>query len=361
MLLEAACEGLIAPVPEELYEARPLHVVNMALNLVKGAELAWQDRKAQSFTVSPLHAGSLFEVGYRKSKNYSIGRKQSAAISLGTSLAISGAAASPNMGYHSSPVVTFLLTLFNVRLGWWLGNPGRAGKSTHLKPGPKFAPWLLIAETLGRTDNNHPHIYLSDGGHFENLGLYEMVLRRCHLIVVSDGSQDNDFDFESLGNAMSKIRTDLGIGITFNSIPISPREEKIPTFVKDYVEDNGKKYCAIGHIHYSDVDKNGKDGLLLYIKPTLYGVEPADVQNYARANAAFPHESTGDQMFSETQFESYRALGFHEVSRIAPKGTSESKIGLEEMFERIKKYLGGETSKGLSDPTKTSNHPSLGC
>jgi hypothetical protein len=366
MLLEAAFDGLIAPVPEELYEARPLHVVNMALNLVKGAELAWQDRKAQSFTVSPLHTGSLFEVGYRRSKNYSIGRKQSAAISLGTSLAISGAAASPNMGYHSSPVVTFLLTLFNVRLGWWLGNPGRAGKSTHLKPGPKFAPWLLIAETLGRTDNNHPHIYLSDGGHFENLGLYEMVLRRCHLIVVSDGSQDNDFDFESLGNAMSKIRTDLGIRITFNSIPISPREKKIPTFIKapNGEEEKKKKYCAIGRIHYSDVDEGTPaeiDGFLLYIKPTIYGSEPADVQNYARANAAFPHESTGDQMFSETQFESYRALGFHEVTEFAPKGASESKIDLKEMFERIEKYLGGETSKGLSDPTKTSNHPSLGC
>jgi hypothetical protein len=366
MLLEAAFDGMIAPVPEELYEARSLHVVNMALNLVKGEELAWQDRKAQSFTVSPLHAGSLFEVGYRRSKNYAIGRKQSNAISLGTSLAVSGAAASPNMGYHSSPVVTFLLTLFNVRLGWWLGNPGKAGKSTHWKPGPKFAPWLLIAETLGRTDNNHPHVYLSDGGHFENLGLYEMVLRRCHLIVVSDGSQDKDFDFESLGNAMSKIRTDLGIRITFNSIPISPREEKIPTFIKapNGEEEKKKKYCAVGRIHYSDVDEGQPaeiDGFLLYIKPAIYGSEPADVQNYARANAAFPHESTGDQMFSETQFESYRALGFHEASKIAPNGASTSKIDLKEMFKQIEKYLGEETSEGLRDPTKTPNHPSLAC
>src|SRR5262245_13067443 len=366
MLLEAAFDGLIAPVPEELYEARPLHVVNMALNLVKGEELAWQDRKAQSFTVSPLHAGSPFEVGYRRSKNYATGRKQSESISLGTSLAISGAAASPNMGYHSSPVVTFLLALFNVRLGWWLGNPGKAGESTHWKPGPKFATGPLIAETLGRTDNNHPHVYLSDGGHFENLGLYEMVLRRCHLIVVSDGSQDKDFDFESLGNAISKIRTDLGIRITFNSIPISPREKKIPTFIKapNGEEEKKKKYCAIGRIHYSEVDGGRPaeiDGFLLYIKPAIYGSEPADVQNYARANVAFPHESTGDQMFSENQFESYRALGFHEVSEIAPKGASESKIDLKEMFERIEKYLGEETPEGLNDPPKTSYSLSLAC
>jgi len=350
MLLEAAFRPLIKLVPEELYEARPLHVVNMALNLVKDEELAWQDRKAQSFTVSPLHAGSLFDVGYRRSKNYAIGRKQSSAITLGTSLAISGAAASPNMGYHSSPIVTFLMALFNVRLGWWLGNPGQAGAATHSKPGPVIASRPLIAETLGRTDNDHPYIYLSDGGHFENLGLYEMVLRRCHFIIVSDGSQDEGFDFESLGNAMSKIRTDLGIRITFDSIPISPREKKIPTFVKDHQEEKGKKYCAVGRIHYSDVD-GGKpaelDGFLLYIKPAIYGAEPADVQNYARANPAFPHESTGDQMYSETQFESYRALGFHEVLKIRD---SESKIELKEMFRQVyKDYLGEEIPRELRD------------
>jgi hypothetical protein len=239
------------------------------------------------------------------------------------------------MGYHSSPVVTFLMAVFNIRLGWWLGNPGQAGESTHSQPGPVFAPRPLIAESLGRTDNDNPYIYLSDGGHFENLGLYEMVLRRCHFIVVSDGSQDKDFDFESLGNAMSKIRTDMGIRITFDSIPISPREEKIPTFVNINQVDKGKKYCAVGRIHYSDVDEGGADGFLLYIKPAIYGAEPADVQNYARANPAFPHESTGDQMYSETQFESYRALGLHEVSKIAPTVTSKSKIELKEMFKLI--------------------------
>jgi len=216
----------------------------------------------------------------------------------------------------------------------------------------------LIAETLGRTDNNHPHIYLSDGGHFENLGIYEMVLRRCHFIVVSDGSQDKHFNFESLGNAMSKIRTDLGIRITFDSIPISPREEKIPTFVKDYVEDNGKKYCAVGRVHYSDVDGKVSDGFLLYIKPTLYGVEPADVQNYARANPDFPHESTGDQMFSESQFESYRALGFHEVLKIAPETDSKTEIGLKGIFKQVyEHHLGEEAPEDLRDPVETSRLP----
>ena len=207
----------------ELRGNRPFHVVNMALNLVAGKDLAWQDRKAETFTASPLHAGS-FRLGYRDTAEYGLHRgHQDVAISLGTAVAISGAAASPNMGYHSSPVVTFLLALFNVRLGWWLGNPGPAGNRTFDTPGPRFAPGSLFAEAFGLTDNDHPYVYLTDGGHFENLALYEMVLRRCRYIVVSDGGQDGEFTFEDLGNALSKIRVDLGVPIKFGRIPLSAR------------------------------------------------------------------------------------------------------------------------------------------
>ncbi len=92
-------------------------MINIALNLVKSENLAWQERKAESFTVTPLHSGS-FRLGYRNSKLYggTKGLDGGNGISLGTAVAISGAAASPNMGYHSSPVVTFLLALF--MSGW---------------------------------------------------------------------------------------------------------------------------------------------------------------------------------------------------------------------------------------------------
>jgi hypothetical protein len=173
------------------------------LNLVAGKKLAWQDRKAESFTFSALHSGS-YCLGYRSSERYGYHKDRGTAVSLGTALAISGAAASPNMGYHSSPVVTFLLALFNIRLGWWLGNPGPAGETTYDKPGPLFAPKALLAEAFGFTDDEHHYVYLSDGGHFENLGLYEMVLRRCRYIVVSDGGADGDFSFEDLGNALER-------------------------------------------------------------------------------------------------------------------------------------------------------------
>jgi hypothetical protein len=102
-----------------------MHVICTTLNLVGGDKLAWQQRKAEPFTVSPLHSGC-FRLGYRRSRDY--GGRETGGISIGTAAAISGAAVSSNMGYYNtSPVISLILTLFNVRLGWWLGNPGPAG------------------------------------------------------------------------------------------------------------------------------------------------------------------------------------------------------------------------------------------
>jgi hypothetical protein len=285
---------------------RPFHVVNITLNLVKGGNLAWQERKAESFTATPLHAGS-YRLGYRPSEQYG-GKKGldgGDGISLGTAVAISGAAASPNWGYHSSPLVTFLLALFNVRLGWWLGNPGEAGASTFRNRGPSFAVWPLIEETFGLTTDTNEYVYLSDGGHFENLGLYEMVLRRCRVIIVSDAGCDPKCELEDLGNAIRKVRVDLGVPIEF--------EEGFPIYARN--RQKGKRW-ALGTIGYSAVDAGARDGILIYLKPAFYGDEPIDVFNYATANPEFPQESTLDQWFSESQFESYRMLGVYTVEQI---------------------------------------------
>lgn len=297
-----------------------LHVVNIALNLVGGEKLAWQQRKAESFTVSPLHSGS-YCVGYRSSSDYGGG------ISLGTAVAISGAAASPNMGYHSSSVITFLMTLFNARLGWWLGNPGKAGDSTFNLEGPYVALQPLIAETLGLTNDRSQYVYLSDGGHFENLGLYEMVLRRCHFIVVSDGSQDEEATFESLGNAVRKIRIDLGVPIEFS--------EDFDIYSRSKGEEG--KYCAIGTIRYSCVDDKDTDGILIYLKPAFYGNEPRDVYEYAQTNPAFPHETTADQFFTESQLESYRMLGSHVMQLICEEGYTAT--GFKDLLRKSVDYL----------------------
>ena len=352
--LEAAFKEEIRPA--NLSSRRPLHIINMTLNLVRGDQLAWQQRKAESFTVSPLHCGS-FQIpdtdertgpvygSYRRTFKY--GGEKHGGISLGTAMAISGAAASPNMGYYSSPVVTFLMTLFNVRLGWWLGNPGPAGqirpaliargfKHYYELAQPKSAVYPIVAEALGWTDDRNNYVYLSDGGHFENLGLYEMVLRRCRLIVVSDAAGDPDFQYNDLGNAVQKVRTDLGIPIEFGPMKIFPRRDK-----------KAGAYCAIGTIRYSAIDKVEKsapdqerkvpDGKIIYIKPAFYGDEPRDIYRYAMTHETFPQQSTGDQWFDESQFESYRKLGSHIVDTICNGAATDNPFGsgdegLDEFF-----------------------------
>jgi hypothetical protein len=307
-----------APAPRR----KLLHVVNMALNLVHGERLAWQERKAHTFTASALHAGSLV-VGYRRTRAGAGGPRDhyggKEGISLGTAITISGAAASPNMGYHSSPLVTFLMTLFNVRLGWWLGNPGVRGDHTFYLASPRVAVRPIVAEAFGLTGSTGPYVYLSDGGHFENLGLYEMVLRRCHFIVVSDASCDEGGVFQDLGSAVRKIRADMGVPIDFEGgIGILPRSA-------DPAKRAGSLYWALGRIRYSiadppatpPADPGARDGWLLYIKPAFCGTEPPDVCEYALAHDQFPHEPTTDQFFSESQFESYRMLGSHVMQQMS--------------------------------------------
>ena len=305
----------------------PFHVVNTALNLVMRDEFASQQRKAISMTFSPLHSGAS-RLGYRPTRQYGGG------VTLGTAITISGAAASPEMGYHSKPLLSFLLTLFNIRLGWWLGNPGYAGRRNFRDAAPASSVLPIIDEALGRTDDRNPYVYLSDGGHFENLGLYEMVLRRCHWIVVSDAGCDPHAAFEDLGNAMRRIRVDFGIPIVFDNVPIHGRED---------ARKADSTYCAIGRIKYSAVDGNVEDGTLIYLKPAFYGTEPPDIFNYARTCPFFPHESTANQFFSEAQFESYRRLGSYIVQHVARGETTSGKqdrpLALDAFAARVEALL----------------------
>jgi hypothetical protein len=287
--------------------------------------LAWQERKAESFTVSPLHSGTACGRAFRAADGVwrAPGAYRSSdvygapyGISLGTALAISGAAANPNMGYHSSPAMSFLMTMFNVRLGWWLGNPA---KSTYRSEGPTLSIAPLINEMLGNTTDQSRFVNLSDGGHFENLGLYEMVRRRCRLIVVSDGGCDPNFAFEDLGNAVRKIALDLGATITFHGLSALRTRAQEDRSKKAEPSSDPLLY-AIGTIDYGD----NKDGIVLYIKAAYHKavVHNAGVRSYAIAHPDFPHQSTGDQFFSESQFESYRALGFEITDDILTRGAA---------------------------------------
>ena len=272
-------------------EGGPYPLVNAALNLTQGEELAWQERKAEAFLFSPLYCGSV-GTGYRRTGRYG------GPVSLGTAMAVSGSAVSPNMGYHTSAAVTALLTMFNVRLGVWLGNP--AGTSWRRRE-PGFALGLLLNELFGRTNRHSRYVYLSDGGHFENLGVYELIRRRCRLIVVCDAGADPNYDCADLGGLVRKSPVDLGVPIEIHPAPLAPGEEGA----------FGAVHCVPATIHYECVDPQAEPGTLLYIKASLTGDEPADVLAYRAGCKRFPHESTADQFFGESQFESYRALGQH--------------------------------------------------
>jgi hypothetical protein len=358
----------------------PYPVMNASLNLVKGKDLAWQERKAESFVMTPLFCGYdvwleqqdspmmrserrltkkevigsqdggegnglkkylrvLDRYGYRPTENYAF-PPPGHGLNMGIAMAISGAAASPSMGFYTSAPVAFLMTIFNVRLGQWLGNPRHS--RTWDRPTPRVGLLYLLNELLGGTDDEAAFVYLSDGGHFENMGLYELVKRRCGLIIVGDAEADGNYGFQGLGNAIRKCRIDMGIDIDLDVSEIAPQKVGKPS----------KKHCAVGTIHYENADMNAPSGKIIYFKSSLTGDESTDVKNYKTKNGSFPHESTINQWFSESQFEAYRELGHHAVvssietpprdslwhALTAPKQ-------LHEELREIFKTFGFETSK----------------
>ena len=313
--LERAIPGAIAP----LRPAKGFHLVDLCLNLTGGEQLARQERKGESFTVSPFAAGS-HRLGYRDARDY-------ASISLGTAVTISGAAASPAWGYQSSPALAFLMTLFNLRLGWWLGNPGLAGQTTYRLRNPRMSLLPLISEAVGQANDKFAYIYLSDGGHFENLGIYELVLRRCHCIVISDAGYDFTSAYGDLAEVVRKVRVDLGIPIQITHIGTIPSDEKKPG-----------NYCAVGVIDYSFVDgPDAAPGRLLYVKPVVDGDDeglPRDVFNDLETSYDFTDGSTAEQRARDSQFERYRRLGDLVIDQICASAEDPQQVrSIESLIE----------------------------
>jgi hypothetical protein len=284
----------------------PYPLINTTLNATQAAELDRQDRKGESFVFTPLYCGFDFSKtqpsGHLSQKSYDYGYRPTSSFAypdhgphLGSAMAISGAAANPNQGSHSSAAVAFLLTAFNVRLGWWIGNPR---KRTWRSSNPNIGLPYLFSNLFGKSNTKDRFICLSDGGHFENMGLYELVRRRSLLIVLGDAEQDDQFTCEGLANAIRRCRIDFGVEININVLPITDRQGGI-----------SQRSYAIGDIRYPG-DKPFV-GTLIYIKASITKDLPTDVREYAAKNPIFPHQSTGDQFFDETQFESYRKLGLH--------------------------------------------------
>jgi hypothetical protein len=305
-------------------------VINTTLNITTGNNTAWAERQAASFTATPLFCGSAELrhpaqgadasnprgafvpterfAGLETLKDHPMKATESGP-GLGNALTVSGAAVSPSWGYHSSRITAFLMTLFNVRLGVWLPNPAKATADELRLARPRNSLMALIDEMLGETTDDSQAIYLSDGGHFENLGLYEMLRRRCGKILVVDAGADEAASLFDLGNAIRKAEIDFGISVTMHdTMAIYPRcklegESKLDPLPRGF---------ATGQITY---DKE-HTGLLLYLKPSFLKQIPADVRSYGLEHQSFPHESTLDQWFTESQFESYRMLGSHQMREL---------------------------------------------
>jgi hypothetical protein len=292
----------------------PYHLINTALIIPDSPQPRYSGRGADSFVLSALFCGS-DATDWTGTEHY-----MNDGMMLPTAMAISGAALNANAGPDGkgvlrSPLVSFLVTLFGAQLGYWAPNPKRPQqwrqKANYFQPG-------LFGLFGFRMNENADFLQLSDGGHFENLGLYELVRRKIDLIVVSDGGQDGDFSFADLGNAIERVRVDFGVSIHFDDPDFTlegvlpqPREALSTTWKTKF--GLAKRGFAMASIVYPGQERCG---VLIYIKATMIDRLPSDLYAYKAQNPEFPDQSTLDQFFDEDQFEAYRELGYRLVKQM---------------------------------------------
>ncbi len=272
----------------------PYHIINVAMNLQGSRDPDLRGRGSDFFIFSKKFIGS-DRTGYSETKRM---EKFDHHVDLATAMAISGAAAAPNMGTITSRPLVFIMTLLNIRLGYWLPNPVFINQDrwyTRSRLGGA-KPSLIWKEALGMLDAQGSHVNISDGGHIENTGIYPLLKRRCKFIVAVDGEADPDTTFKGLVTLMRYARIDMGIEITIDLDKLRSNKRGL-----------SKEHWSLGEIAYT----NGEVGQLLYIKLSVTGDEPEYIRSYRSNHPEYPHESTADQFFGEDQFEAYRALGEH--------------------------------------------------
>ncbi|EDM75097.1 hypothetical protein PPSIR1_00385 [Plesiocystis pacifica SIR-1] len=301
----------------------PLHLINVALNVPADDDLHLRDRLADFFTLSRLHAGSE-RTGY-----VPIAKLQAAhpEFTAASAVAISGAAASPNMGSYTDSLLRPLMTALNIRMGYWLANPKRLREATR-KPW-RWVPRLptLFLEMAGSLTSKGRLVNISDGGHLENLGAMELLRRRCTFIIIGDGGADPEASLGELAILIRFAARDLGATIEIDVDDLRRDERGFST-----------KQAALGIVIYAD----GSVGRLLYLKSTVTGLEAPDVRYYQIAHPDFPSESTADQWFDDAQFDAYLRLGedvvdslFHQLGYVDPSEAAITKASLPERLAAL--------------------------
>jgi hypothetical protein len=281
----------------------PFQIVNTNLQTVGSSNYTLRGRGGDSFIFSPLYCGS-DSTRYVKTRQYIGGQ-----MDLATAFAISGAAVDPNTYATRSRPLSFLMALLNVRLGYWIINPGfpQALKASIISPG-RYR--YLLAELLGAgLKESQKYIHLSDGGHFENLGLYELIRRHCRYIIISDAAADKEWQFGDLGKLVEMIRVDFGAKLEIDTRLLIP--------------DPRTQLSKTAFVHGEVTYKNGDISQLVYIKTTMIDNLPEDLCCYKRSHPDFPDQSTLDQFFDQRQFEAYRELGFR-IGETLIKGSHEN-------------------------------------
>jgi len=316
--------------------AGPYHLVNANVVLLDSDRARYRSRRGDSFVLAPHYCGSE-ATGWARTDRWLADRgcnliRPVGPMTLATAMAISGAAVNPNTGADGRGVtrtaaVSALLTILNIRLGYWALSPRKLERKRKRKSKRPFAfpPNFLFPGLFqgvlgfGRTDRSH-WLELTDGGHFDNIGLYELVRRRVRTIYLIDGTEDRATTFSSFANAAEKIYIDFNVRLSF-------KDEK--GFIKlmrgadadanplNKAFQLAERGFTVGTVEYPDlrdeageVVERGFLGRLYYIKSTLTRDLPEALYSYRADNEAFPAESTADQFFDEQQFEAYRTLGY---------------------------------------------------
>lgn len=287
----------------------PYHLINTTVNLPKSTnkELRW--RQSDFFLLSKKWCGSR-ATGYAETKRF---EEVDPSLNLARAMAISGAALSPNMGTKNNLLSRLGIIALTLRLDYSIPNvflnknksETFITKTNHNSLIDKVSYRLLrfgrnvknrAKLVTGRFNEKSDLLNLSDGGHIENLAVYELLRRKCKFIVAIDGECDPNLNFNGLVKLIRYARIDLGIEIITDLGELSSNSE-------------GYSYThyTLAKIIYPE----GEVGWMLYLKLSLTGDEPADIVDYKRINPGFPHQSTLDQIYDESQFESYRKLGEH--------------------------------------------------
>ncbi len=327
-------DGVLGPEKElrlsdvcALGSGAPYHLVNASLNMQRENAGAQRWRNSDFFVFSKRWCGGP-QTQYCRTEHLEY---LAPGVHLGSAMAVSAAAAAPNMGSYTSGFLVMLMTLLNVRLGLWLPTPRRVrrmarlgligsadGLGDRLRRGwlrlkNRPSGYNLINEMASRLDAAGPYVNLSDGGHLENTGAYELLRRRCKLIVIGDAESDPEMWFGSLAALMRYASIDLGIEIQIDLAPLRLAAGGAST-----------GHYAVGRILYPAAagSSEREEGLLLYLKASVVGGESEVIREYRSRHPDFPQESTADQVFEEDQFEAYRALGFQiGASPFAATGT----------------------------------------